>query len=912
MKVFSVLLLAILPAAFACRYATVAPTTRTLLQEASKEVEVIKAVEFPFLGVIGTVPGTKSIDACQEACEDAEGCLSFTRMNANRGFLFVEGQCFLYPGIGQRQAAPDADSGILPPKVDKPVACTSTKGVTFLGQIVASVGALYTKDVGECCLRCQENEDCTSYTYLENDGTCWMKSETGDEFPCADCETGVVEGKKVAKTKDLKIKPDPKPPKGDWDFIKTGLLAGELKAIWKEIAKPADALSIAFRQLAFSVTGKSTFTLELPSGEEFKFGSIKTNAKEYYHVFKLESHTRGVVDGELSLRGSEVLIRLLPDVTGNTRLNFGFQANVDPPEGKPAVVPAFDGFFKTLVGNMKLKFGSGDCLENVTLRDVLGSCNNPENPSYGASNTPLKRLPKNDPAYADGKSKPSGPVDISPRYISNKIADEGTDEDNAENRMGLTDFHVYMGQFIDHDIGLSPTGAFTSGKQPFFSLGRDKFTDPFPITVPKDDEFFTGEFEVKQFGFARSVWVRDNNKEVFPRTHLNQLTSYLDLGALYASENVRAAALRSFKKGMMKTGKDDFLPFNGAVKGGVGISLENAPNAGSDFYVAGDIRANEVVGLVAMHALWLREHNLVASELDKAFKGKLDDNELFEFAKEITIAEYQSIVYKEYLPLILGKDTLDPSDWEYDPEIDASIDAFFTTVSFRFGHSMVNNFEWKIKKGSNKVSEKFLLRDVFFRKAGDKIDGKNLGDWIRGMSWHAARELDVKMVSEMRNFLFTKDPKVPSNDLTAMNIQRAREFGLPMYNGARDAHGLKEFSKFSDVTCNKDLAKTLEEIYDSVDDIDPFIGGLAECPSSKDRLLGDLFHENIKENFRRLRDGDRLFYKGFQFSAELFDKYPRLADIIDDKVILKDIVLRNTDSTEKEFKDRTNLMWLNK
>lgn len=245
--------------------------------------------------------------------------------------------------------------------------------------------------------------------------------------------------------------------------------------------------------------------------------------------------------------------------------------------------------------------------------------------------------------------------------------------------------------------------------------------------------------------------------------------------------------------------------------------------------------------------------------MDKAAKGKLDDEALFTYAKDIAIAEYQSIVYNEYLPLILGDDTLDPNDWKYDPEVDASVDSFFTTVSFRFGHSMVNNFEWKVAQGTKtpvkKPTESFLLREVFFKKAGEMIDGSNLGDWLRGMCWHEAREMDTKMVSEMRNFLFTKDPKVASNDLTSLNIQRARDFGLPMYNAAREAHDLDDVDDFEDVTCDKKLAKTLEEIYPSVDDIDPFIGGLAECPSSEDRLLGDLFHESIKDNFRRFRWG---------------------------------------------------------
>lgn len=71
-----------------------------------------------------------------------------------------------------------------------------------------------------------------------------------------------------------------------------------------------------------------------------------------YHVFKIESHTKGIVSsssGPVSLVGSELFIRLVPDVSGHTRVNFGFQAKVDPEEAKSSITGPFDGFFKTLV-----------------------------------------------------------------------------------------------------------------------------------------------------------------------------------------------------------------------------------------------------------------------------------------------------------------------------------------------------------------------------------------------------------------------------------------------------------------------------------------------------------------------------------------------------------------------------------
>ena len=64
----------------------------------------------------------------------------------------------------------------------------------------------------------------------------------------------------------------------------------------------------------------------------------------------------------------------------------------------------------------------------------------------------------------------------------------------------------------------------------------------------------------------------------------------------------------------MKTsgGYPGFLPFNGDGPGGIGLNIENAPDADSRFYVAGDSRVQENALIASLHALWLREHNHVS------------------------------------------------------------------------------------------------------------------------------------------------------------------------------------------------------------------------------------------------------------------------------------------------------------
>ena len=66
-----------------------------------------------------------------------------------------------------------------------------------------------------------------------------------------------------------------------------------------------------------------------------------------------------------------------------------------------------------------------------------------------------------------------------------------------------------------------------------------------------------------------------------------------------------------------------------------------------------------LLGLAAVHTLFLREHNRLARLMDLDHLEKtgspLSDEELFQRARKVTIAEWQNIVYAEYLPLILGE-----------------------------------------------------------------------------------------------------------------------------------------------------------------------------------------------------------------------------------------------------------------
>lgn len=68
----------------------------------------------------------------------------------------------------------------------------------------------------------------------------------------------------------------------------------------------------------------------------------------------------------------------------------------------------------------------------------------------------------------------------------------------------------------------------------------------------------------------------------------------------------------------------------------------------------GDFRVVEQSLLSIMHTLWLREHNRVANILFAHFGTAKSDEYYYQETRRIVIAEFQHIVYNEYLTVLVG------------------------------------------------------------------------------------------------------------------------------------------------------------------------------------------------------------------------------------------------------------------
>ena len=59
------------------------------------------------------------------------------------------------------------------------------------------------------------------------------------------------------------------------------------------------------------------------------------------------------------------------------------------------------------------------------------------------------------------------------------------------------------------------------------------------------------------------------------------------------------------------------------------------------------------MALAAHQTLWVREHNRIVDVLTQ-LRPQWSPEKLFQEARRITIAQYQHILYNEFLPILIG------------------------------------------------------------------------------------------------------------------------------------------------------------------------------------------------------------------------------------------------------------------
>lgn len=452
-------------------------------------------------------------------------------------------------------------------------------------------------------------------------------------------------------------------------------------------------------------------------------------------------------------------------------------------------------------------------MANIDIRKIDGTDNQPQD--LGQANDLLIRL--FEPAYEDGYNAPRGGFDSNlpnPREISNVISDQ---EEDTGNPLSASDWLWQWGQFIDHDLSLNEN----VGNPEAVEDPQD--VTPIPIINPDDPLFNNQEFtengRPQELPFIRVPAAEGTGVPGTPRQQENQLTSFIDGSQGYGSELERAAAKRtdlgnSFFglseleetpprgitpfDGKLLVANDDYntngdlnpeggdpfnesgeilLPYNRARPGSENAS--GGRELGENGFITGDIRVNEQLGLISVHTLFVREHNLlvdkIASNLDAGEKAitelyqryrdeyvpslnldfepseeQIRGEFLYEAARAVIGAKTQVITYKEFLPLLIGKDdpdSLETIDSDLRKSSDPRISNEFANAAFRVGHTLLNE---QLRTIDPNGLEDIPLADAFFNP--DVVSENGVDRHLIGLSYQQANNIDNLIVDAVREF----------------------------------------------------------------------------------------------------------------------------------------------------------------
>ena len=307
--------------------------------------------------------------------------------------------------------------------------------------------------------------------------------------------------------------------------------------------------------------------------------------------------------------------------------------------------------------------------------------------------------------------------------------------------------------------------------------------EPFDISVPAGDRAFDPNFTgAATISLDRTIFTVGS--AVTPREQINSITSFIDGANVYGADASRAAGLRDLSSnGLLRTSSGgSLMPLNTT-----GLANDNGNSLEADeAFVAGDIRANEQIGLTATHTLFVREHNRIATDLASRIDGgeaeliaKRDasiaasngvDSEadfIYQSARKLVGAQIQKITYDEFLPVLLGSSSPASSAASYNPTIDAGVSNEFSTAAFRVGHTMLSPDLKLVDPVTGLNSGSVALQDAFFSPS--LMEAVGVDSVLAGLASQTAQKIDTHVIDDVRNFLFGP-PGAEGLDLASLNI----------------------------------------------------------------------------------------------------------------------------------------------
>jgi dual oxidase len=489
-----------------------------------------------------------------------------------------------------------------------------------------------------------------------------------------------------------------------------------------------------------------------------------------------------------------------------------------------------------------------------------GWFNNIHNPSWGAAETQLfRRVP---PAYRDGVYEPSGHRRPNPINVSDAVFGGATGNGSTKHR---TAFLVFFGQQVVEEILDAQRGG----------CPVEYFNIPIPKGHKQYDPDGTGN---KELPIVRTRY--DFNTGLHPsvpRQQLNEISAFIDGTLIYGPNKAWTDALRLFENGLLASTNDtgshpgrEFpalndlrLPFANPAP-----PRDHKLKPVKRFYKIGNPRGNENPFLLTFGILWFRYHNYQARRV-QAEHPDWRDERVFNEARKWVIAVQQNIIMYEWLPAWLG---VEPEKYKgYDPTINPQVAVIFQSAAMRFGHTLVppgvyrrneTCHFYRTTKATVFDGQPALRTCNAYWNPQEGVEEHDIDAFLMGMASQIAEKEDMTITPDLKGDVFGP-LEFSRRDLMAVNIQRGRDHGLPDYNTARRAYGLEPRTSWEQINSSVTLEKPeildafREQYGDTPDDVDIWPAGMLETDGGP----GELFTAVIKDQFQRIRDGDRFWFE---------------------------------------------------
>ncbi|XP_072936832.1 salivary peroxidase/catechol oxidase-like [Epargyreus clarus] len=523
-------------------------------------------------------------------------------------------------------------------------------------------------------------------------------------------------------------------------------------------------------------------------------------------------------------------------------------------------------------------------------RRVDGTCTNPKYPSRGATLTPLPRLL---PArYGSGNTlrpaKDGSPLP-STRHLRTTLMGDGHFRDKEVSSLA-TDVFVFS--FVDN-VDLFYLLRYAVLSDCCINNQVPNLADPrcIPIEVQQDDPFLrrTG---IRCMNLTRVETYQDYGclPNTLPAERYNRVTPLLDLSTVYGNTEARSREIRANSGGLLafRMEGDREVP-----AGQSPFCLRNQPqNLEIACYDYGDNYDGNLLMGTYLTAMWFfREHNRLARAL-AAINPCWDDQQLYDTARKINIAQWQYIFYYELIPEMIGyKNALDSGVIyntkghvnDFDPKCEPGVYHEYV-IGCRWFHTFQSGVADLYRNGTY-IGSRTVIDDTF--RSGILALNNTEADLTFRDIFQPSDKFDYVLDPDLGNRIHGEGQA--ASDIGAIDMMRGRDAGLPPYNEYRKLCGMKPAKTFEDFhdTIDKDKVVFLSRLYEDVDDVDLMTAIYVErmIPGG---YVGPTLYCIITHNLLLWRRSDKFFFEHGGFPAALSEhqlmeiKNTRIARILCD------------------------------